>query len=160
MCFDDEKKKEITNKFDMEIDDAVNYVFRHFQRIYQIESGDEPFDTRIRELQKELAEECTRVLEFQLPFEEDNDDPKQDMIMQWDMILERDCMCNSRDEYLGLHHDNDIPALVDNFYAQIGEAMGPVCYAGYQLMQELKKRNFSTEWVENCIQYYQDNWKF
>ena len=41
----------------MEIDDAVNYVFRHFQRIYQIESGDEPFDTRIRELQKELAEE-------------------------------------------------------------------------------------------------------
>ena len=73
MCFDDEKKKEITNRFDMEIDDAVNYVFRHFQRIYQIESGDEPFDTRIRELQKELAEECTRVLEFQLPFDKDKD---------------------------------------------------------------------------------------
>ena len=160
MCFDDEKKKEITNKFDMEIDDAVNYVFRHFQRIYQIESGDEPFDTRINELQKELAEECTRVLEFQLPFEEDNDDPKRDMIMQWDMILERDCMCNSRDEYLGLHHDDGIPELVDNFYAQIGEAMGPVSYAGFQLTQALKNSNLSTEWVSNCIQYYQDNWGF
>ena len=54
-CFDEEKKKEITNKFDMEIDDAVNYVFRHFQRIYQIEDGAEPFDTRIRELQEEPA---------------------------------------------------------------------------------------------------------
>ncbi|MBR6135006.1 MAG: hypothetical protein IKQ22_00770 [Clostridia bacterium] len=71
MCFEDEKKKEVTNYFEREIDDAVNYVFRHFQRIYQIESGDEPFDTRIRELQKELAEECTRVLEFQLPYDED-----------------------------------------------------------------------------------------
>ena len=73
MCFINEKKEEVTNWFEREIDDAVNYVFRHFQRIYQIESGDEPFDTRIRELQKELAEECTRVLEFQLPSEEDKD---------------------------------------------------------------------------------------
>lgn len=85
-------------------------------------------------------------------------DPKRDMIMQWDMILERDCMCNSRDEYLGLHHDNGIPELVDNFYAQIGEAMGPVSYAGFQLTQALKNSNLSTDWVSNCIQYYQDNW--
>lgn len=84
--------------------------------------------------------------------------PKQDMIMQWDMILERDCMCNSRDEYLGLHHDNGIPELVDNFYAQIGEATGPVSYAGFQLTQALKNKGLSTDWVSNCIQYYQDNW--
>ena len=156
MCFDDEKKKEITNKFDMEIDDAVNYVFRHFQRIYQIESGDEPFDTRIRELQKELAEECTRVLEFQLPFEEDNDDPKQDMTMQWEMILERDTGAQSREDYVSLH--DGIRDLVDQFFDQIGEAMGPVSYAGFQLTQALKNHNLSTDWVSNCIQYYQDNW--
>lgn len=83
-------------------------------------------------------------------------DPKQDMIMQWDMILERDCFCNSREDYVSLH--DGIRDRVDNFYAQIGEAMGPVCYAGYLLMQELKKHNLSTDWVGNCIQYYQDNW--
>lgn len=84
-------------------------------------------------------------------------DPRQVMIKQWDMILERDCMCSSRDEYLILHND-DIPELVDNFYAQIGEAMGPVCYAGFQLTQALKNSGLSTDWVSNCIQYYQDNW--
>jgi hypothetical protein len=85
-------------------------------------------------------------------------DPKQYMIMQWDVILEQDCVCNSRDEYLGLYHDSDIPKLVDNFYAQIGEAMGPVCYAGYLLIQELKAKQLSYDWVSKCIQYYQDNW--
>jgi len=85
-------------------------------------------------------------------------DPKQDMITQWDMILERDCECQSREDYVSLH--DGIRDLVDNFYAQIGEAIGPVCYAGYQLAQELKKHSLSTEWVENCIAYYRDNWDF
>lgn len=85
-------------------------------------------------------------------------DPKQNMIMQWNVILERDC--NSHDEYLELYQDNCILERVNNFYAQIGEAMGPVCYAGFLLIQELKKHNLSTEWVENCITYYQDNWDF
>lgn len=84
-------------------------------------------------------------------------DPKQDMIRQWEMILERDAACDSREGYVSIHNVRD---LVDNFFDQIGEAMGPVCYAGYQLMQELKKLGISTEWVENCIAYYQDNWDF
>ncbi|MBR6135548.1 MAG: hypothetical protein IKQ22_03590 [Clostridia bacterium] len=85
-------------------------------------------------------------------------DPKRDMITQWDMILERDCMCNSREDYVSLH--DGIRDHVDNFYAQIGEAMGPVSYAGFQLTQALKNKNLSTDWVSNCIQYYQDNWDF
>ena len=83
-------------------------------------------------------------------------DPKQDMIVQWEKILDRATVCKSREEYVSLH--DGIRDAVDNFFNQIGEAMGPVCYAGYQLMQRLKKYNLSTEWVENCITYYQDNW--
>ena len=132
--------------------DSIEQTIKDFQMIIQVLCNANPDYYIIGGMLKEQMDK--QVKQFTAP------DPKQDMIMQWDMILKQDCMCNSRDEYLGLHHDDNIPERVDNFYAQIGEAMGPVCYAGYLLMQELKKRGLSTEWVENCITYYQDNWDF
>lgn len=129
--------------------ELIEQTIKDFQMIIQVLCNANPDYYIIGGMLKEQMDK--QVKQF-------TSDPKRDMIMQWDMILERDCMCNSRDEYLGLHHDNDIPALVDNFYAQIGEALGPVCYAGFQLIQALKNSNLSTDWVSNCIQYYQDNW--
>ena len=127
--------------------ESIEQTVKDFQMLIQFLCNANPDYYLIGEMLKEQMEKQVSKM-----------DPKQDMIMQWDMILERDCMCNSRDEYLGLHHDNGIPELVDNFYAQIGEAMGPVCYSGFQLTQALKNSNLSTDWVSNCIQYYQDNW--
>ena len=136
-----------TNKLNDSDPESIEQTIKDFQMLVQFLCNANPDYYIIGETLKEQMEAQINKL-----------NPKQDMIMQWDIILERDCMCNSRDEYLGLHHDNGIPELVDNFYAQIGEAMGPVSYAGFQLVQALKNSNLSTEWVSNCIQYYQDNW--
>ena len=137
-----------TDKLNDSNPESIEQTIKDFQMLIQFLCNSNPDYYIIGGMLKEQLEKQVNKL-----------DPKQDMITQWDMILERDCMY-SRDEYLGLHHDNGIPERVDNFYAQIGEAMGPVCYAGYQLMQELKKFSLSTEWVENCIAYYRDNWDF
>lgn len=149
--------KEQEEKPQTSLYDRINMIvhdwFYHRQEELGITDGAEPLDSRIGTLEEKLVNECERVLEWQ---NKTTKDPKHDMIMQWDMILERDCVCNSREDYASLH--DGIRDLVDNFYAQIGEAMGPVCYAGFQLTQALKNKNLSTDWVSNCIQYYQDNW--
>lgn len=138
------------------LDRAINDWFYIRQRELNITEGAEPLDSDIGTLEERLVNECERVLEWQK--KSNTKDPKHDMITQWDMILERDCMCNSQEDYVSLH--DGIRDLVDNFYAQIGEAMGPVSYAGFQLTQVLKNKGLSTDWVSNCIQYYQDNWDF
>ncbi|MBR6135007.1 MAG: hypothetical protein IKQ22_00775 [Clostridia bacterium] len=131
--------------------ESIEQTIQDFQMIIQVLCNANPDYYIIGGMLKEQMDK--QVKQFK-------PDPKHDMIMQWDMILERDCMCNSRDEYLGIHHGDGIPERVDNFYAQIGEAMGPVSYAGFQLTQALKNSGLSTDWVTNCIQYYQDNWDF
>ena len=138
-----------TNELNDSNPESIEQTIKDFQMIIQVLCNANPDYYIIGGMLKEQMDK--QVKQFK-------PDPKQDMIMHWDMILERCCMCNSRDEYLDSHHDNGIPELVDNFYAQIGEAMGPVSYAGFQLAQALKNKNLSTEWVGECIQYYQDNW--
>lgn len=126
--------------------ESIEQTIKDFQMLIQFLCNANPDYYIIGEMLKEQMEKQVSKM-----------DPKQDMIMQWDMILERDCMCNSREDYVSLH--DGIRDRVDNFYAQIGEAMGPVSYAGFQLTQALKNLNLSTDWVSNCIQYYQDNWE-
>lgn len=154
MCFDDEKKKEITSIFDKEIDDAVNYVFRHFQRIYQIESGDEPFDTRIRELQKELAKECTRVLEFQLPFEEDKnpydyavDTMPDELSKESDWLAPTTKVGAARKEFL------------DNIYCNYGS--GPVIIAAFKFASTIRDvipepDQSWFKWIDDVVKYYEE----
>ena len=153
MCFDDEKKTEITNRFDMEIDDAINYVFRHFQRIYQIESGDEPFDTRIRELQKELAAECTRVLEFQLPFEEDKNpydyavETMPDELSKESAWLAPTTKCGAaRKEFLRLVQDD--------------YGSGPVKIAAFEFASTIRDvipepDQSWFKWIDDVVRYYE-----
>ena len=154
MCFDDETKKEIIHKFDMEIDDAVNYVFRHFQRVYQIESGDEPFNTRIRELQKELAEECTRVLEYQLPFEKDKNpydyavDTMPDELSKESAWLEPTTKVGvARKEFL------------DNIYGNYGS--GPVKIAAFEFASIIRDIVAEPDqswfkWIDDVVRYYEE----
>lgn len=56
--------------------------------------------------------------------------------------------------------DGDMFRAWDNFFNSVGEAMGPVCFAGYELKKELKKRNFPTDWIDDCIKFYQENWSW
>ena len=130
--------------------DSIEQTIKDFQMIIQVLCNANPDYYIIGGMLKEQMDK--QVKQFIAP------DPKHDMILQWDMILERECDCVSRNDYIQLHDSGEIPTRVDNFYNQIGEAMGPVCYAGYLLMQELKKEGLSTEWVSKCIEYYQDNW--
>ena len=154
MCFDDEKKKEITRKFEMEIDDAVNYVFRHFQRIYQIESGDEPFDTCINEFQKRLAEECTRVLEYQLPFDEDKNpydyavDTMPDELSKESAWLEPTTKVGAkRKEFLDTIHGNygsgPVKVIAFEFAAVIRDVVAEPDQSWFK-------------WIDDVVRYYEE----
>lgn len=57
--------------------------------------------------------------------------------------------------------------LIQNFRNQIGEAMGPVSYAAYQLQEWLrdcpancKEREHSWKWIWDWVKYYENNWRF
>lgn len=153
-CFDEEKKKEITNKFDMEIDDAVNYVFRHFQRIYQIEDGAEPFDTRIRELQEELAKECTRVLEFQMPSDEDKspydfaiDTMPAELSKEDAWLTPVTEIGKARKEFLDM---------INNIYGS-----GPVKIAAFEFAAVIRDvviepKQSWFKWIDDVVSYYEE----
>jgi hypothetical protein len=126
--------------------ESIEQTVKDFQMLIQFLCNANPDYYIIGEMLKEQMEKQVSKM-----------DPKQDMIKQWEMILERDTDSLSREDYVSLH--DGIRDLVDQFFNQIGEAMGPVSYAGFQLTQALKNKGLSTDWVSNCIQYYQDNWK-
>ena len=57
--------------------------------------------------------------------------------------------------------------LVQNLVNQIGEGMGPVSYAAYQLQEWLRnwpadaiERVHSWKWIWDWVKYYEDNWRF
>lgn len=61
------------------------------------------------------------------------------------------------------HGDEPVPGYWDawdNFLHQIGEAMGPVCYAGYKLKMKFIEAGQYADWVDECIDYYEKNWEF
>ena len=125
--------------------DSVEQTVKDFQLLIRFLRNSNPDYYVIGEmLEEQLEKQVNRI------------DPKRDMIKQWEQILERNTGAESREYYVSLY--DGIRDLVDQFFDNIGEAMGPVCYAGYLLIQELKTRHLSYEWVSKCIQYYQDNW--
>ena len=136
-----------TNKLNDSNPEAVKQTIEDFKMIIQVLCNSNPDYYIIGGMLKEQMEKQVWKM-----------NPKQDMIIKWEMILERDTGSQSREDYVSLY--DGIRDLVDQFFNNIGEAMGPVCYAGYLLMQELKKRKLPVEWVENCITYYQNNWDF
>ena len=63
----------------------------------------------------------------------------------------------------GRHGDEPVPGFFDawdNFFAQIGEAMGPMCYAAWRLSAVFHQAGFNTDWINTCVSYYESNWKF
>ena len=63
----------------------------------------------------------------------------------------------------GRHGDEPVPGFFDawdNFFAQIGEAMGPMCYAAWRLSAVFHRAGFNTDWINDCVSYYESNWKF
>lgn len=61
------------------------------------------------------------------------------------------------------HGDEPVPGFFDawdNFFAQIGEAMGPMCYAAWRLSAVFHRAGFNTDWINTCVSYYESNWKF
>lgn len=63
----------------------------------------------------------------------------------------------------GRHGDEPVPGFFDawdNFFAQIGEAMGPMCYAAWRLSAVFHHAGFDTDWINTCVSYYESNWKF
>ena len=56
--------------------------------------------------------------------------------------------------YDGIGYE-DLNCIFYNWYKNIGEAMGPVCYVGFCLIDELKKHQLPYDWVIDCIKYYE-----
>lgn len=57
-------------------------------------------------------------------------------------------------------NDTDLKNLYAELKSEIGEAMGPVCYAAHKLARELMKHDCAIDWVFKFVDYYEENWKF
>lgn len=89
--------------------------------------------------------------------------PTGKMHMKWDKIFDEADLGFTAWDLHERHGDEPCPGYWDawdNFYHQIGEAMGPVCYAGYKLKQKFIEAGQYADWVDECIDYYEKNWKF
>lgn len=83
-------------------------------------------------------------------------DPTESMSLAWDGYA-TDAIPQFEGE---IKNNKELAAAVGNFWNNIGEAMGPVCYAGFKLKEVLAKAALSSDWVDKCIKYYEDNWRF
>lgn len=85
------------------------------------------------------------------------EDPKQQMIAKWNELWLK--VSGYSKEYTSvIDITEDTKQKIKNFYDQIGEAMGPVCYAGYQVRTSTNANNIGM-WVVNCIEYYEEHWE-
>lgn len=85
-------------------------------------------------------------------------DPKQQVANHWDDMFIKftgACMDAMIDNRPGL------AGLISNFYNQIGEAMEPVSYAGFELRRYFKDNEPDNvayqDWVDDCIYYYEQS---
>lgn len=83
-----------------------------------------------------------------------SEDPKQQMIAKWDELWVK---YNGEDFTQHCLADN-VRRKVDNFYSQIGEAMGPVCYAAWQVCSVSNDRDVHA-WINDCVKYYEEHWE-
>jgi hypothetical protein len=81
------------------------------------------------------------------------EDPKQQMIAKWNELW---------DEYVGVKlsdiSDEGLKDNIQNFYSQIGEAMGPVCYAAF-IVRKYAASSDIHKWLDKCIKYYEEHWE-
>ena len=83
--------------------------------------------------------------------------------LKWDKIFDEAKLGFTYWDMHERHGDEPVPGYFDawdNFYHQIGEAMGPVCYAGYKLKMKFIEAGQYADWVDECIDYYEKNWEF
>lgn len=107
-------------------------------------------------LQKQLDEQVKQ-------HKEDTGTPACKMRMEWDRIFDEAKLGFTAWDMHEQHGDEPVPEYWDawdNFYHQIGEAMGPVCYAGYKLKMKFIEAGQYADWVDECIDYYEKNWEF
>ena len=107
-------------------------------------------------LQKQLDKQVEQYKEETLT-------PTGKMRMEWDRIFDEAKLGFTAWDVHEQHGDEPVLGYWDawdNFYNQIGEAMGPVCYAGYKLKMKFIEAGQYPDWVDECIDYYEKNWKF
>ena len=89
--------------------------------------------------------------------------PTGKMCMEWDRIFDEAKLGFTAWDMHEQHGDEPVPGYWDawdNFYHQIGEAMGPVCYAGHVLKRKFSEAGQYYDWVDECIDYYEEHWEF
>ena len=84
-------------------------------------------------------------------------DPKEQIAAHWSEMLTK--FTGTSIDQMVIIYNSELTELISNFYKQIGEAMGPVSYAGYELRRYFKENepdNVSyQDWVDDCIYYYE-----
>jgi hypothetical protein len=84
-------------------------------------------------------------------------DPKTIMAERWDDLLIGITGANKS----AMMQDGVLAGLISRFYNQIGEAMGPVSYAGFELRQYFKNNmpDYISyhNWVDECIHAYSES---
>lgn len=113
-------------------------------------------------LQKQLDEQVKKHKE-ELSELSDPRTPKEIMREKFcDIFNEAKLGCTAY--YMNEHRgDEPVPGFFDawdNFFAQIGEAMGPMCYAALTLSDVFHKAGLNTDWINACVSYYENNWEF
>lgn len=85
--------------------------------------------------------------------------PKQQMIAKWDELWFKVTGYSTKyTEVTSSHISNELKQKIKDFYDQIGEAMGPICYAGYQVYTSTDDTDIGI-WIESCIKYYEEHWR-
>lgn len=85
-------------------------------------------------------------------------DPKAQMARAWDMAW--DSITDANMDSM-IEQDKMFADLIARFYNQIGEALGPVAYAGFELRRWFKE-NYPDDiryqdWVDECISIYKEH---
>lgn len=109
------------------------------------------------EICPEIIQEASEIAKFL----KDNEqrfmpDPAENMYHTWDTFA-KEAVPQFDEE---IKYNKDLAGAVSNFWNSIGEAMGPVCYEGFKLKEALVRAVLPKDWVDKCIKYYEDNWKF
>ena len=87
-----------------------------------------------------------------------NSDPKAQMAKSWDQAWDRITDANMDSM---IRENETFRSLIAKFYNQIGEALGPVAYTGFELRHWFKE-NYPDDiryqdWVDECISIYSDS---
>ena len=125
--------------------DAPEEAVKDLQLLFKVLSNANPNYYLLGDM---LNEQLTQQLE-----QIKSEDPKQQMIAKWDELW---------DKYVGIElkdiSDEGLKDNIQNFYSQIGEALGPVCYAAF-IVRKYAASSDIHKWLDECIKYYEEHWE-